>query len=355
MASVETPRLVSLVPSLSGSKRNTTEAASETESDSDSSHEVSGSRRRKGRTTKKTKSSRRRASEQLVAEKVSLNDTDPRKILYAINPDYALVRAWVQKNNSSGHSRMADPDSDEDTLYDGSKDILFMRLDTVISQREQEEQENRLTIERRNATNYTFLRYVMSNRDASHQGDRLLSSAEAIKLREQQRCQSYFSKRSWEESYMREPDTSKGEQPCVKGEDCIGKKIEKSGGGFVLVAYYFEPEVIAHKRENKALPQNRMCIFCLRKETLKHFVDACADQRQFDSDTIVQWHRNSALEYHPDYMIRDDKSMRKGLADPIVIQTTSSTHYRLVEENGKKRYNQLIPRPTKQQQQRFLM
>lgn len=350
------PRPISLIPtlreSMAQSKRKKVAAA---ESDSDSSQErqrTDRSKKRKKDPKKKAaakKKPRRCSGSDTVVEKVSLNNTDPRKLLYLINPDYKLVREWVQKQNSSGHSGMADADSDEDTLFDSRKDTMFMMLDNMINQREAEESANQLTVERRNITNYTFLRHVMTSKDTAPE------DSDDVKLREEQRASIYFSERNWEEQYMRPPDKSKGEQACVRGSDCIGTKIENAGGGFVLVAYYFKHEVIAHKRQNKALPQNRLCIFCLRNETLMHFVSACADQRKFESGTVIQMHRNSVKEYHPDFMVMADHNMRQGLIDPIVIQTTSATHYRLVEENGQKRYKQLIPRPSVEEQLHFLM
>ena len=121
------------------------------------------------------------------------------------------------------------------------------------------------------------------------------------------------------------------------------------------IKVHFKQEVLDHKVEGKPLPPNRMCIFCLRNETLKHYLESCAGQRVYDRNSAIQIHRNSVEEYHPHFMVTGDSEMRKGLIDPIVTQTLSSTHFQYVEENGRKFYRQLIPRPTPEQLKHFLL
>lgn len=314
------------------------------------------SKEEKATKTKKQKRRRRQIRRSnnsdlsIVAEKKALG-SNPRELIYSINTDYGLVLEWLKKQqkNSNGHNSMADPDSDCDDIYDDPKDSLFMRLDAIINEKETS---NVMTVEKRSMTNHAFLRHVMSSKNIDNPEE---DTGYSMKEKERLRAVIYLSGRDWEEAYMRPPDPSKDEQECVMGKECLGRKIENSKGGFTLVAYHFKQEVLDHKVEGKPLPPNRMCIFCLRNETLKHYLESCAGQRVYERNSAIQIHRNSVQEYHPHFMTTGDSEMRKGLIDPIVSQTLSSTHFQYVEENGRKFYRQLIPRPTPEQLKHFLM
>jgi len=330
-------------------KRREKEEAEDYDSDS------SNDRPERDRTKKCSKRKRRQIrrgsnGSTLIAEKESLG-SDPRKLIYSINADYHLVAEWVRRHQcrSNGHAGMADPDSDGDDTYDSHKATLFMTLDAAINNKESSDG---LDVEKRDTTNYAYLRYVMSNKERVAGGG---EDGYSIQEREEMRSVIYLSERKWEESYMRPPDKARDEQECERGDKCLGLRIQNSNGGFILVAYHFKQEVVESRLQNKPLPPNRMCIFCLRYETLKHYVESCADQRVYEKGTTIQIHRNSVSEYHPDFMIMGDPNMRRGLIDPIVIQTLSCTHYRYNEANGKKWYEQLIPRPTPDQLKHFLM
>lgn len=328
------------------------------ESDSDSSHEqpCDGERKKK----KKPVSGARNKMKVVVdgeqqavlglGQKARLSEMQRNNVLFSINPHYSLVQWWITEYSS--HKGMMDPEIEEELLCDELKDTLYLNMCNTIRQRETEEeteaQQPPFTIEGRNFTNFTYLRRIMSTKDSS-----LSVSEESLAVREQQRAKIYFSSREWEEAYMRQP--SRGEQECAQGQNCMGKKIENSNGGFVMVAYHFKHEVLEHEKEGKPLQGGRLCIFCLRHQTLEFFADACANQRKFNAGTVVQMHRNSVKEYHPHFMVIGERNMRQGLVDPIVVQTTNSTHYKLVNEGGLLRYKQLIPRPTKEELEHFLL
>lgn len=303
-----------------------------------------------GKTKRKRRQIQRSNAEPtLTPEKGTLVD-NARKIIYSIDTDYGMVIEWLKRiqKGGNGHAGMTDPDSDGEDIYDSTRDSIFMHLEAIIDKKD----EVVIDVERREVTNHAFLRKVMSSKGIPEDAD---DAGYSIEEKEKMRSINYLSERDWEESYMRPPLENKQEQECVMGDRCYGLKIENAKGGFIMMAYHLRHEVLEHELNGTPLPQNRMCIFDLRNEMLKYYLDSCADQRVFDKNTSIQLIRNSIRDYHPDFMIIGERRVRRGLPDPIVIQTTSSSHYQYVEESGHKFYRQLIPRPTEEQQKHFLM
>jgi len=148
--------------------------------------------------------------------------------------------------------------------------------------------------------------------------------------------------RAYEEDFLRPPDTSKGERACLAGKDCEGLQIFcENDNAFILTEFFLPSQLKKIQDDNKRPPEKKLCLMCMRNEIARALLNTRADQMAIREGVTLQPYFNLVGlpgEYDVSNCICSDPSTYEGLLEPIVLHQQCA--YRLVEENGKRKYIQ---------------
>lgn len=148
--------------------------------------------------------------------------------------------------------------------------------------------------------------------------------------------------RAYEESFLRPPDISKGERPCLAGQDCEGLQIMcEHDNAFILVEFFLPSQWKKIQETNKRPVEVNLCLMCMRNEIARALLNTRADKMAIKEGVTLQpYHNLVGLpgEYDVKNCICSDTACYEGLLEPIVLHQQCA--YRLEEENGQRRYVQ---------------
>ncbi len=158
-------------------------------------------------------------------------------------------------------------------------------------------------------------------------------------------------RREWEESYLWEPDTSKGEKPCANAMRCKASRLlgmETQTDGLILKQFYTPSEIEASHRGVK-LPANRVCLLCQRHLHTKNQLYFTSLGRPIDPSWVVPMFRNAegvAGEYMPQNCMRGHSDTYCGTIDPFVMFTLTGFRLKTCPTTGLRYLEQTYVRPT---------
>lgn len=148
--------------------------------------------------------------------------------------------------------------------------------------------------------------------------------------------------RKYEEQFLRPPDITKGERPCLMGSNCEGLKIIcENDNAFILTEFFLPSKWKKIQETGKRPAEREFCLMCKRNEISRALLNTRADRKSIREGVTLQDYFNLVNlpgEYSITNCICSDPSTYEGLLEPIVLHQQCA--YRLVEENGKKRYIQ---------------
>lgn len=148
--------------------------------------------------------------------------------------------------------------------------------------------------------------------------------------------------RAYEECYLRPPDTNAGERACVKGSECEGLNIIcENDDPFILTEFFLPSTWKKIQQTGKRPTEVNLCLMCKRYEISRALLNTRADGKSIREGVTLQDYFNLVNlpgEYDSNNCICSDPTKYEGLWEPIVLHNQCA--YRLVEENGKKRYIQ---------------
>lgn len=148
--------------------------------------------------------------------------------------------------------------------------------------------------------------------------------------------------RKYEESYLRPPDKSKGERPCLMGNECEGLKIICENDNAFILTEFFLPSTWKKIQQTGRRPvEVGLCLMCKRNEISRALLNTRADRKSIREGVTLQDYYNLVNlpgEYDIKNCICSDPSTYEGLLEPIVLHQQCA--YRLVEENASKHYIQ---------------
>ena len=148
--------------------------------------------------------------------------------------------------------------------------------------------------------------------------------------------------RQYEESFLRPPDISKGERPCLSGQDCEGLQIMCPNDNAFICTEFFLPSQWKKIQETGKRPvEVNLCLMCMRNEIARALLNTRADKMAIKEGVTLQNYYNLVGlpgEYDIKNCICSDPSTYEGLLEPIVLHQQCA--YRLVEEDGKRKYVQ---------------
>ena len=160
--------------------------------------------------------------------------------------------------------------------------------------------------------------------------------------RSQERAYMEPVTRKYEESYLRPPNKKAGERPCVKGSKCEGLNIICENDDAFILTEFFLPSTWKKIQETGRRPvEVNLCLMCKRDEISRALLNTRADRKSIREGVTLQDYFNLVGlpgEYDIKNCICSDPSTYEGLLEPIVLHQQCA--YRLVDENGKKRYTQ---------------
>jgi hypothetical protein len=146
--------------------------------------------------------------------------------------------------------------------------------------------------------------------------------------------------RKYEESYLRPPNL--GERPCLRGNQCEGLKIIcENDNAFILTEFFLPSKWKKIQETGRRNPEGELCLMCKRSEISRALLNTRADRKSIREGVTLQDYFNLVNlpgEYDIKNCICSSPSTYEGLLEPIVLHQQCA--YRLVEENGMKRYVQ---------------
>lgn len=148
--------------------------------------------------------------------------------------------------------------------------------------------------------------------------------------------------RAYEESFLRPPDTSKGERPCLAGKDCEGLQIICENDNAFILTEFFLPSQWKKIQETGRRPvEVNLCLMCMRNEIARALLNSRADQMAIREGVTLQPYYNIVGlpgEYDVSNCICSDPAVHEGLLEPIVLHQQCA--YKYDDSNGKRRYIQ---------------
>lgn len=146
--------------------------------------------------------------------------------------------------------------------------------------------------------------------------------------------------RAHEEAYLEPPDLAAGERPCLLGNECEGLKI-RYDNAFICKEFFLPSEEKKIRQTGKKPLEVHLCLLCKRNEIARALLNTRADRMSIKEGVTLQDYYNLVGiegEYDIKNCICSDTTTYEGLLEPIVLHQQCA--YRLVEENGKRRYQQ---------------
>ena len=147
--------------------------------------------------------------------------------------------------------------------------------------------------------------------------------------------------RQYEETYLKEPDKTKGERQCLSGEECQGLQID-CNAPFILKEFYLPSEEKENIKRGSKPTEIRLCLMCKRYQIGRALLATRADCMGWKENVTLQDYFNLIDvegEYKSSSAICSDPQVYEGLWEPIVLHCLAN--YRLqYDDDGKRYYEQ---------------
>ena len=148
--------------------------------------------------------------------------------------------------------------------------------------------------------------------------------------------------RAYEETYLKEPDKTKGERQCLLDEECQGLQIDCSAP-FVLKEFYLPSEEKENIKRGTKPTERRLCLMCKRYQIGRALLATRADCMGWKENVTLQDYFNLVDvegEYKSSSAICSDPHTYEGLWEPIVLHGLANYRLQYDEVDGKRYYEQ---------------